>query len=118
MVQEGIMSQISGRLGSQSISHLLWGLFLALLTMLAIPQASHAQGNVDSAPSACVPSDLNALIVPDGKAVHVSELKEGLDRKGEQGGAFSVDASLSLSGVQQRKDAYEVFSKEARKGNP
>src|SRR5215472_9805110 len=110
------MSQISRRLDSRSISHLFWSLFSALL-LLVISQSSYAQGNVD-APSACVPSDLNALIVPDGKAIRVSELKGVIDGKGREQGRVSPDGSQNPSAIQQRKEAYEVFSKEARKGNP
>ena len=111
------MRQVSKNTDVRKVS----GLFLSLLGVLlglAISQPVRAQGKAASQ-SLCVPSDLSALVVPEGETVHVSELKEGLDRKGrELRSASSSDASQNPSGGQQRKEAYEVFSKEAHQGNP
>jgi len=116
IVQEQVMSQIPRRLDRQSIFHLLWSLFSALV-LLVVSQPSHAQGNVDLAPSACVPSNLSALIVADGKTVRVSELTEAIDGKRRGPGPVSPDGSPTPSVIQQRKEAYKVFSREARQGN-
>ena len=93
-------------------------LFLAVILGLAFARPVRAQEKPE-VQSVCVPADLNALIVPDGDRVHVSELKEGLDRKGREfGSALLSDASNNPSDARQRKEVYDVFSKEAQQGNP
>lgn len=111
------MRQVS-RKGGTFVSGLLRGFLAIVLGLFAISQAARGQGKAENERSACVPSDLNALIVPEGGGVRVDEVREF----GKQGSA--VDRALSpgqaLSSIDGRgkEEAYRVFSKEARQGNP
>ena len=111
------MCQVSKNTDVRQVSRLS-SCFLSVLFGLAISQPVRAQGKAGSQ-SLCVSSDLSALIVQEGETVHVSKLKEGLDRKGrELSSASSSEASQNPSDAQKRKEAYEVFSNEAKQGNP
>ena len=93
-------------------------LFLTVIMGLAFARPPRAQEKPELQP-VCVPADLNALIVPDGDRIHVSELEEGTNRRGEESGrASSSDASHNPASARQRKGAYDVFSREAHQGNP
>ena len=93
-------------------------LTLAVVLGLAIARPTRAQEKPEPQ-AACVPLDLNALIVPEGSRVHVRERKEGLDRTGNQSGrALSSSAANNPSDARGQKEIYDVFSKEARQGNP
>lgn len=92
-------------------------LLLSVILGLAFAWPGRAQEKPKLQP-VCVPSDLNSLIVPEGNMVHVNESKEGLDRKGRELGRASLSEALhSPSDSRQRKETYDVFSKEARQGN-
>lgn len=112
------MSQVSNIAGVLPASRAV--LFLTLILGLAFARPARGQERPEPQ-TVCVPSDLNALIVPEGNTIHVSELKEGLDRTVR---AFSgaseteSDALANRSGAKQRKAVYDVFSIEARQGNP
>lgn len=120
------MSQVSGRFSSfdsglfRGFLAVVFGLFLTTQAVRGQDQAepSRAQGKANSAPSACVPTDLNALIVSQDNAVQVSENKEESNGTGSASAVamFSTTA-LSRLDQQQRKRAYKVFSKEAHRGN-
>ncbi|HKW34350.1 MAG TPA: tetratricopeptide repeat protein [Candidatus Acidoferrum sp.] len=111
------MREVSNNADVRQVSP-LFSCFLGVLFGLAISQPVRAQGTAESQ-SLCVSSDLSALVLPEGKTVRVSELKEGRDRKGaESSSASSSDVSHNPSDIQRRKEAYEVFSKEAKQGNP
>lgn len=111
------MRQVSRNIDVRRVT-LCFSCFLGLLFGLAISRPVRAQGKAEPQ-SLCVSADLGALIVPGGGKVHVSELKEGLDEKGrELRSAFSSNASHSPWDVQKQKEAYAVFSKEAKLGNP
>ena len=113
------MRQFASNNRNPAASRWSFALLSAILLLFGVSESARAQGKAVPQSSTCVPSNLNALIVPEGKAFHVRELKEGLDQKGrELGGASSSDASQDPSDAQQRKEAYEVFSKEAKQGNP
>ncbi|HKW61608.1 MAG TPA: tetratricopeptide repeat protein [Candidatus Acidoferrum sp.] len=112
------MRQSASNNGNAAASCWFFAIFAAVLVLFGVSESARAQGKADRQSSACVPSDLNALIVPEGNTVHVSELREGLDRKGGELSRASSDASLNPSDNQKRKEAYEVFSKEAHQGNP
>lgn len=111
------MRQISSK-ASDSAAGLFRGLFVVVLILFVISPAVHAQVKADPAPSACVPSDLNALIVPEGRTVHVNEVREF----GKQGSAaYKTLSSSRASGsfdARGKEEAYKTFLKEARQGNP
>lgn len=94
------------------------GLFAVVLGLFVISQAARGQDKAELAGSVCVPSDLSALIIPEGRVVQVNEVREF----GKQGSA--IDKALSsgppFSSIDARgkEEAYKIFSKEARQGNP
>lgn len=93
-------------------------LILTMILGLGFARPARAQEKPELQPR-CVPADLSALIVPEGSSVHVSELREGLNAKGREfDGAPSLDAIGDPSDARRRKEVYDVFSKEARQGNP
>lgn len=109
------MSQVSNIAGALPTSR---SFFLTLFLGLAISTGVRAQGKPEPQ-YFCVPSDLDALIVSEGKAVQVSELKEGVgEKRSALGMKFSSDLSRNPLETQRRKEAYKVFSKQAHQGNP
>lgn len=113
------MRHFSMNLGFPAASRFFSGLFFAILGMFAMPRTALAQGKADPAPAACVPSDLNALIVPEGPRVLVNETKEGFDRDGRASRTTVPSGSEpGAADTQKRKEAYRIFSREAQQGNP
>ena len=120
------MRQISSKFSSFA-SGLFRGFIALVLGLLVISQAVRSQDNAqpnltrekgDSAPSACVPADLSALIVPEGGTVQVNEAKE-FGRQGSAADkALSSSPASSFLDSRRGEEAYKVFSKEARQGNP
>ena len=111
------MRQVFGK-GGIIASRLFRCLFAVVLGLLVISQAVRAQSKDAPASSACVPSDLNALIVPEGGTVHVDEVREfGRQRSVADKTLLSGAASGSLD-AREMKTAYKIFLKEARQGNP
>lgn len=99
---------------------LVLGLFFTSQAVRGQDKAEHvrAQGKVDSAPSACVPSDLNALIVSEDNRVQVHENTEESNGKGRASGMATLSGyALSRLDERQKKAAYKVFSKEAHRGS-
>lgn len=111
------MRQVSSK-ASKLTSGLFRGFFALVLGLFVISQAVRAQDKAEPARSACIPSDLNALIVPEGRTVHVNEVNE-FGRKGIASDRTSSYGPASGSfDAQQKKEAYKIFSKEAQQGNP
>ena len=100
------------------VSRLFFAPFLVILGLFAMPRPVLAQGKADPVSTACIPSDLSALIVPEGRSVLVNEVKE-LSRKGSTPDKTlsSVPASGSFDG-REREQGYRIFSKEAQQGHP
>lgn len=110
------MNQVSNNAGLPPASRAF--LFLIVILRLASARPVQAQEKPERQP-VCVPSDLNALIVPEGNTVHVNKLEEGLEQKGREfGGASLSDAARNPSDARRRKEVYDLFSKDARQGNP
>lgn len=107
------------RKGGSFASGLLRGFLAIIVGLFAISRAARGQGKAGSERSACVPSDLAALIVPEGGAVRVGEVREfgkhgsSADRNLSSGTDFG-----SMHGRGKEAAAYKIFSKEARQGNP
>ena len=69
------MRHLSIHLGSSAASRLLLALSFAIFGLLAMPRPAFAQEKAGAAAAtACVPSDLNALIFPEGRTVRVNEV--------------------------------------------
>ena len=91
---------------------------VALGVLSALPLV-RAQQQEDSSLSACVPSDLAALIVPDGRSVRVSPVSElGGPQRITLADAANGSAALRPSADRVAKEAYKVFEREARQGRP
>lgn len=111
------MSQISGK-GGNFASGLLRGFLAIVLGLFAISQAARGQGKAESERFACVPSDLTALIVPEGSVVRVDEVREFGKHGSSADKTLSSGADFSPTDARGTEEAYKVFSKEARQGNP
>jgi uncharacterized protein len=110
------MSHFSINVGFSVASRLFLTRFLVILGLFAMPWPVLAQGKAAS--TACIPSDLSALIVPEGRTVHVNEVKE-FGREGRAPDKTSSPGLASSSfNAGDKEEAYEVFLKEARQGNP
>lgn len=111
------MRQVSSNF-SNFTSGLFRNFFAVLLGMFVFSHTVRGQDKAEPAGSACVPSDLSALIVPEGPSVQVSEVRE-FDKQGRASGKTlsSSTASGSLD-ARRTEEAYRIFSKEARQGNP
>lgn len=111
------MRQLSSN-DSKLFSSLFRSLFVLVMGLFVISQAVRGQGKAGPALSACVPSDLNALIVPEGGAVQVNEVRE-FGRQGSAADkAFSLSPASGAIDARRKEEAYKIFSKEARQGNP
>jgi uncharacterized protein len=111
------MRQVSSN--DRNFASELFPVFFALvLGLFVISQAVRGQGKAESERSACVPSDLTAMIVPEGGIVLVNEVREF----GKLGSAadknLSSGADFGSMDGRGKEGAYKVFSKEARQGNP
>jgi len=113
------MRRLSSNPCTPAVSRCSAVLFVVLAVLFGFSRAVCAQGRVDLAAPSCVPADLGALVVSEGKTVRVSEVKED---GGGKGRAWDGTASRSVFSRpvdgQEAKAAYKVFSKEARQGNP
>jgi TPR repeat protein len=99
-------------------SGLFRGFFALVLGLFVISQAARGQRKAEAGQPACVPSDLSALIVPEGGTVHVNEVME-FGKQGSTGNKTLSSGPASGSFDARGKDeAYKIFSKEARQGNP
>lgn len=111
------MRQVSSTAGNFT-SRLFRGFFAVVLALFVISQAVRGQDKAEPAGSGCVPSDLSALIVPEGRSVQVSEVKE-FDKQGRAfGKTLSSSAASGSLDAGRIEEAYRIFSKEARQGNP
>lgn len=109
------MSQVPNKAGIRLVCCFCFS-FVAVILSLTISRPAFAQGKTDPASSPCVPSDLNALIVREGHTIQVSPTKEGFAGKGAAvGGSGSSEGS---SGDTHAAEAYGIFLREARQGNP
>lgn len=111
------MRQVS-RKGGTFVSGLLRGFLAIVLGLFAISQAARGQGKAENERSACVPSDLTALIVPEGGAVRVYEVREFGKQGGSADKTLSSGADFSSKNPRGKEEAYQVFSQEARHENP
>jgi TPR repeat protein len=92
---------------------------VAVLSVLSLRPLVRAQQNEVSSPSACVPSDLAALIVPDGRSVRVNPISElAAPQRNTPGNAAKRGAALSPSADSAASEAYKIFQREARHGRP
>lgn len=99
-------------------SGLFRGFFALVLGLLVISQAARSQDKAGPQGSACVPSDLSALIVAEGRTVHVNEVRE-FGRQGSTAGeTLSAGNASDAFSDQGKEQAYKIFSKGARQGNP
>jgi hypothetical protein len=98
-------------------SRLCFAFSLLLLALAVLPRPVGAQQKTDSAPPACVPADVAALIVPEGHSVRVNAVKEESARAGPQGGS-SIGVARGPSADRGLKQAYNIFQREAHLGNP
>lgn len=103
---------------SNLASGLFRGFFALVLGLFVISQAVRGQGKAQPAQSACVPSDLSALIVPEGHSVQVSEVREFGRQGSEAARTFTSGAASGSFNDRGKEEAYKIFSKEARQGNP
>lgn len=106
------------RKGGNFASGLLRGLLAIVLGLFAMSQAARGQGTAESERPACVPSDLTALIVPEGSVVRVEEVREFGKHGSPVDKTLSSGADFSSIDVWRKAGAYKIFSKEARQGNP
>jgi hypothetical protein len=92
---------------------------VVVLGVLSLLPLVRAQQNEVSSLSACVPSDLAALIVPDGRSVRVNPVPElaGAQRSA-LGNATKGGVALSPSADRAASEAYKIFEREARQGRP
>jgi len=95
---------------------LVFCLITALLGGVARPAC--AQDKAEPATAKCVPSDLSALIVTEGRRVRVTEVKEEPTGKETDPVRRASPDSSSPSEMAGRKEAYRIFENEARRGNP
>jgi TPR repeat protein len=91
--------------------------FVVVLGALSLLPLVRAQQNEVSSLSACVPSDLAALIVPDGRSVRVSSALAGPQRSA-LGNAAKGGVARSPSADRAASEAYKIFQREARRGRP
>lgn len=95
------------------------GFFFLIFGLPAVFCPAYAQKKADPAPSACVPSDLGAFIVPEGNTVEISQFNEEFKRQTKRGSRMATaDAFLASQDAWQKEKTYSVVLKEARKGNP
>jgi TPR repeat protein len=92
---------------------------IVVLGVLSLLPLVRAQQNEVSSLSACVPSDLAALIVPDGRSVRVSPVSElAAPQRSALGNAAKSSAAPSPSADRAASEAYKIFQREARHGRP
>jgi len=92
---------------------------VVVLGILSALPLVRAQQKEDSSLSACVPSDLAALIVPHGGAVRVNPVSElGGPQRSTLADAAKGSATLSPSADRAAREAHKVFEREARQGRP
>lgn len=100
------------------ISSLFRGFFALVLGLFVISHGVRGQDRGRPVPSVCVPSDLSSLIVPEGRSVQVSEVREFDKQRRASGKTLSSSAASDSLDAQRTEEAYRIFSKEARQGNP
>src|SRR5439155_2432998 len=92
---------------------------VVVLGVLSVLPLVRAQQKEVSRASACVPSDLAALIVPDGLSVRVSPVAVlGGQERSALEHAENGPAILSPFADRTAREAYKVFEREARQGHP
>jgi len=92
---------------------------VVVLGVLSVLPLVRAQQKDVSRASACVPSDLAALIVADGPSVRVSPVAElGGPQRSAPEHAENGPAILSPFADRTAREAYKVFEREARQGHP
>jgi len=95
------------------------GFFLLIFGLPAVFCPAYAQEKADAATSACVPSDLAAVIVSEGHTVEIGEFNEEFKGKAKRSTRMATsDAVLASQDDRQKENTYSVVLKEARKGNP
>src|SRR5690349_6937675 len=94
------------------------GFYALVLGLFLVSQAARGQGKADFAPSACVPSDLSALIVPEGGTVQVNEVMEFGKHGSAANKTLSCGPASGSFDARGKGEAYKIFSKEAQQGNP
>ena len=113
------MLQLLVKFRTSTVSRLPLAFCFFIAVLFLVLQPVRAQDKTDLASAACVPSELGALIDVEGHTVQVSEAK------GEFGGketasneAPSSSRASSRLDDRQKEEAYRIFLKEARQGNP
>src|SRR6266481_3305634 len=92
---------------------------VVILGVLSLQPLVRAQQNEVSSLSACVPSDLAALIVPEGRAIRVSPVPELVGaQRSALGNAAKGGVDPSPSADRAASAAYKIFQREARQGRP
>lgn len=92
---------------------------VVVLGVLSLLPLVRAQQNEVSSLSACVPSDLAALIVADGRSIRVSPGSESASpQRSTLGNDAKGGAARSPSADRAASEAYKIFQREARHGRP
>jgi TPR repeat protein len=92
---------------------------VVVLGVLFLLPLVRAQQNEVSSLSACVPPDLAALIVPDGRSVRVSPISElAASQRSALGNTAKGGVAPSPSADRAAGAAYKIFQREARQGRP
>jgi len=113
------MLQFLVKFRTSAVSRLPLVFCFAVLAPFVISRPVRAQDNPDPASAACVSSDLDALIDVQGHSVQVSDAKEESGRKGIASNEIpSFGRASSRLNDHQKEEAYRIFLKEARQGNP
>lgn len=90
---------------------------LLICAVVGIAQPVRAQEKANAALPACVPSDLTALIVPEGRTVQVHEVKEKSGRKRNPASATPSEQEFPPTEFRERERAHEILWKKAQQGN-
>jgi len=94
---------------------------MMIVSALVIAPQARAQEKADTGSAPCVPADLDFSITQEGRTVRVTPAPEESARKGSThspSARTSSDVSPSRSEVEQKKAAFKIFLKLARRGNP
>lgn len=91
---------------------------LAIPALLLGPARLPAQQKEDLAAPACTPSNLSALIVPEGRSVHVSPVEEpSFHGPSNLGNPSAANSAPTPKALRAQAEAYKLLEKEARRGS-
>jgi uncharacterized protein len=113
------MKRLEGKFLFQQACRAFAMYFFLLLTVAFAPVKLCAQAQADSVQSPCVPADLAALIVPEGRFVRVYPVAR------QPRGTARTPESTAISGAtpsapdgRAAREAYKILEREARQGRP